>query len=285
MFTNPRSLSISITAIAFLISAIIYTVFYSQAKEAKASKKKNLWYLILSSLLFLIVGLSGHYGEKHRILFFNLHQITILAMGILHVLFMRKILPWTGKVELLWRLVFVMNIGFFGIFFLMFGYMIIGFKFTSLYILTTTFWLLVPFFFVEAVEKYLKTPGKIYKKWYFPVDKRIPDPKDSEFVSMIIVRFRLKKKESDPEPVEITAKAPQKMQFSRLYYFCIKDYNERNPQEAIEFLQSDGEPSAWVFNHQSGNIMSNVYIDPDLSVENNRLQENSIINCTRIKTK
>ncbi len=281
----PRSVTISVTIVTFIISGLLYAVFMSKAKEAKAHKKANLFYLLGASLLFVLVGLSGYFILKEKdklIYYFNVHQVCIFIFGLVHVFIFKRILPWTRKVAFIWRFLFTINIGFFGIFFLLIAYRIIGYHITSFFILSSVFWLLIPFFFVEAIEKYFEIPDKIYKKWYFPTDKKISEPTDNELESPVIVSFKLKKKEGDPEPTEFRVKAPLKMQYGRLFYFFITDYNDRNPQEAIDFLNDQNEPSVWVFYHKSGNFQSRIYIDPESSIENNRIKENSIIDCIRI---
>lgn len=280
---HPRAIMISGTIVSLVISAILYLVFASRAKEAQAFTKVNILYLLGASLSFMIIGLTGYFGLKEKTsLFFDIYQFAIFVLGILHVILFRKILPWNNKVEFYWRLFFTVNIMLFGIFFLLLSYRIINYKISSFLILTSVLWFIIPILYVEMVEKYLSLPKRIFKEWIYPADKKIAIPTEYELSSPFVISFRFKKKGVRSKFTELKAKAPAHLQFGKLYYFFIEDYVDKMPEERVDFIDKADDPYRWIFYHRRGLFRLKFYIDPKISVEQNLLKENSMVHCIRI---
>jgi hypothetical protein len=131
----------------------------------------------------------------------------------------------------------------------------------------------------------LNIPVKILRKWQYPVDKHIDDPSDREMESPLVVGFEFKKKPDDENMTTFRAKAPKEMTFGKLFYYFINDYNNRNPDEKIEYLDDKNKPVSWIFYIKPTWFSGIRYIDPQETNSFNFIKENSVIVCKRVTEK
>ena len=129
---------------------------------------------------------------------------------------------------------------------------------------------------------YVNIPVKILRKWFYPVDRHVEDPLDREMESPHIIAFDFKKKAADENMTSFRAKAPKEMVFGKLFYYFINDYNDRNPDEKIEYLDENRKPYGWIFYFKPKWFSSIRYIDPEETNSFNFIKENSIIICKRV---
>ena len=280
-----KALGLGTIIIFFILGVTLLSLTFSKVKEAKKYKKATIIYMIITALCFGIAALTGLLGIINNLnVFFLVTQGFILVIGLLHVFFLYDLVPWTGKNRFLWEFMFSLATALFGaIFFLLVYNFILHVEVLQFVILSAITWFFVPFFFVQAYNRYLLIPARIFRKWYYPVGKEISDPLDSELVSLLVVSFVFHKKMNDPEITTFRAKAPAHMVFERLFYYFLNDYNERHREGPIEFLDSDAHPHGWVFHHKPNWLGIKRYIDPDLIITDNQISENSVIICQRVK--
>ena len=270
--------------IIFVIALALLSFFMSRVKESGKYKKETFIYLVISSLWMGITCLTGFLGLIDDLfLFFIIIQGLILIIGSFHAYFLYRLLPWASKNKFSWEFLYSFVIACFGAIIFLLGFTFILHISAFQYVMLTSFvWFFVPFFFVQAYQRYLAIPSRIYKTWQYPFGKEISDPLDSELVSLFVVSFVFHKKMNDPEITTFRAKAPAKMVFGRLFYYFINDYNDRHRESPIEFLDQENHPYGWIFYHKPFWIKRR-YIDPDQFISKNRIRENSVIYSTRIK--
>lgn len=280
-----KALGLGIIILFLIIAAALLSLTFSKVKEAKPYKKATIIYLLITALCFGITGITGLLGSIEDLTsFFILIQVLFLIIGILHAIFMYKILPWTVKTKFLWEFIFSLAIAFFGaVLFLLVYNFILQVHILEYVMLTAIVWFFVPFLCIQAFHRYQMIPARIFKKWYYPVGKEINDPLDSELVSLLVVSFVFHKKMNDPEITTFRAKAPSHMVFGRLFYYFVNDYNDRHREGPIEFLDQEDHPHGWVFYHKPNWLSVKRYIDPEQIITDNHIRENSIIICQRIK--
>jgi hypothetical protein len=270
--------------ILFAVALVIFTVFSAKAKEAKPFKKVNLLYLLVGGLFFGIAGLSAYLGlSTQPIIYFIVLQVLILIIGICHAIFSRNILPWVSKSGFLWEFLFSLIILALGSVFLLLSFALFAkleeFQFI---LLSSVTWFLVPLFFMRSIDYYLEIPVKIFKTWKYPIGEKIPDPSDSELAIPVVISFEFQKRVEEPGITNFRAKAPRDMQFGRLFYFFINDYNDRHPEGTIEVADKDKSAFSWVFFHKPKWYVKTKYIDPDESILANQIRENSVVVCHRV---
>jgi hypothetical protein len=127
-------------------------------------------------------------------------------------------------------------------------------------------------------------PTPIYKKWKYPENIIMPDPDSIDFSNSHIVTFELKKSLRDKGNTFMKFKAPQdRLSFGELFLFCMTEYNERNRENPIEYLDDLHKPFEWLFHIKPQKWwQSKVYIDPSLTVRENKIRENIIIVSERV---
>ena len=274
-----KALGLGIIIIFLIIVVALLSLTLSKGKNAKKYQMATIIYLVITALCFGIAGLPGLLGT-----FFILTQILILIIGVLHAVFLYKLVPWTVKGKFLWEFLFSVAVAFLGaIFFLLVYNFILQVHVLQYVMLTAITWFFVPFFFVQAFNLYRMIPARIFRKWHYPVGKEINDPLDSELVSLLVVSFVFHKKMNDPEITTFRAKAPLHMVFGRLFYYFVNDYNERHREGPIELLDLEENPHGWVFHHKPNWLGIKRYIDPDQIITDNQIRENSVIICQRTK--
>ncbi len=249
-------------------------------------KKRNtvLVYTLLFVLGFSFIAFAGFEGifkESWHLLI--LLQLLFLILGIIHVNVIYDTFEWALEKKFFPELGFTAFLWILGI--IPFTLILSLVNDSQLY-----FWLaggsiffIIPLFFVRSFDYAISIPDKILKKWLFPVNERIEDPTDDEMKEPFIVSLLIERKAGN-DLTQFKIKAPKRIRVGKLFYFFIEDYNDQHPETPIEVVDRFGQPHSWQFYFQPkwGGIFGKVYVDPDLTVYQNGIRENSIIICERL---
>jgi len=205
-----------------------------------------------------------------------------LILGFLHIVFLKKVLPWAFKKSFWPESALTIGIGCMGT-----ALMLVALHFSNVFVferiyIVPVLFFLVPFLFYLTYRLNLEIPVKVLRKWRYPVDEHVDDPTDREMDSPLVVGFEFKKRANDDELTSFRAKAPREMVFGKLFYYFINDYNDRNPDEKIEFIDKMEKPFNWIFYHKPGWFGNIRYIDPEDTNSFNFIKENSVIVCKRV---
>ncbi len=274
-----------IIIIFLVVSLVIFSIILK--KKLKGTVLVSILYIIVVGIL---IGVAGFLGNKHLLslthqMVFYLLSGWILIIGISHVLLLKKILSWTKENEFWIEFFFTFIIGLIGGIFLLLVFQISDYSvFTGIH-LTALLLFLLPYIFYGCLNSYINIPIKILRKWYYPVDQHVEDPHDREMESPLVMGFEFKKKSNDKNITSFRAKAPKEMTFGKLFYYFINDYNDRNPDEKIEYLDEKNKPVDWIFYFKPRWFRSIRYIDPEETNSFNFVKENSIILCKRVTEK
>ncbi|KAA1245366.1 hypothetical protein F0000_12455 [Aquimarina sp. RZ0] len=266
------------------ISAILMGLVAGLKKLFVKNKKKFLLYILVVLLLFAGTALLSNDKVLNDIPLnsFIGFQIIFLCLGSLHVLTLRKFFPdlsesltdfWS---EFLYTVVTVL-LGL--ITFLM---VVDIYKPEYKYIFTAAaIWFIIPILVVKLYEFAVAIPVPVYKKWFYPIDKKIKDPKDEELINPLVISFEFHKGKNLDELSNFRLKAPEKMEFGKLFYFFINDYNDRHPEGEIQFLDDKNNPHGWIFYTKPNWYGSQMHVDFTRTVEGNNIKENDVIICKR----
>jgi hypothetical protein len=275
--------------IALKVASLLFSggVFLILIKKVEALKK----YGLASIIYILLIALLLAFPTLFNLFSFNASYITVLVCaqvfilitGILHVIFGPAMLPWYKDQPFSFRLLFMVGILFLAYFFSNLSLTDLQDQdYTVLWYLAL-FWFLVPSLLNETVNEFMKVPSKVYKLWHYPVDQNIDDPADEELENPIVISFIFGKNINSSELTTFRAKAPVGMQVGRLFYFFINDYNSRNPEGNISFINDNNEPCGWIFKKVRNRLLGlKEVIDPDSSVYSNEIRENDLLYCYRI---
>lgn len=266
----------------FLVLTIVFMGIYLGKVEGAGKKKwQLLLYLLVAGILAGLVSLLGFFGFTGLPLWiFILAQAWLLIIGILHIWLFEKVIKLENKNR--GKILFSLTICFFGYALVMLAYrLIFRDPFPRLYFLPAFFFLAPTFVFI-AFDYFVKIPVKVFKAWDFPAPGTLPDPSDSEMANPIIVNFEIRKKPGENRTV-FKAKAPKGMALGKLFYFFVSDYNSRNPDNPVVFKDKEEKLYKWLFYHTANLIRGKVHLDPEITIADNRIRENSTVVCERIQ--
>ena len=269
-------------SVFFILTAILFSIYLAKVKDAGKKRKPLILYLVLGGVLIGLISAQGFIEfTKQPLWIFIASQAWLLIIGILHTWLFEKIIPLENKNS--GKILFTMALCFFGYGLAILVFMIY-FKspFPKFYLLPA-FFFIAPTFVAIAFDNFVRIPLKVHKAWAFPAPGTLPDPTDNEMADPIIVNFEISKQPDDSRTV-FKAKAPKAMDLGRLFYFFVMDYNSRHPNHPILITDSQNNTSQWLF-YQSPNIVAGKkHLDPEMSIADNKIKENSFIICKRINS-
>lgn len=268
----------------FILSALLSRLIARIRGGFKPFRKDTLWYLLLAIIVFALLACLGYPSLFRRsIVLFIFLQACMTAAGILHIYFMYKYLKWTGDNKSFWlELLFtVIIVAAGGLCF------ILLFRFWNRngmeYIIATgSIFFIIPLLVYKTYLGAIAMPPKIFRQWYYPVHEEIAEPDDSKLKNLLIISFEFQKQTDDRHYTNFRAKAPVDMEFGQLFYYFINDYNERHPNNRIQYLNNIGTPFGWIFYKKpKWHTIFTQYIGTDSTIFMNNIRENDIIVCNR----
>ena len=78
-------------------------------------------------------------------------------------------------------------------------------------------------------------------------------------------------------------KAPEHMEFGKLFYFFVDDYNALHPERKIEVMDTNNELAGWIFYFKPHWWNSLRHIDANKTIEWNGIREENKIIVQRIE--
>lgn len=250
--------------------------------SASARGKYATIFILFLSLTAALGFLKFDYPSK----FYIAIEVFALLLGIIHVWQMGKRFGWRNIHSFNQKLGFTLLI----LIFAMVAQGIIVYFCKPI----ADFWLLFPtsllfFLFpllaISCFDFAVDIPAPIYKKWKYPENMIMPDMDMIDFSNSHIVTFELRKNINDAGNTFMKFKAPQdRLTFGDLFYLYMFEYNEKHRESPIQFLNSLQQPYEWLFFIKPQKwYQSKIYIDPSLTVRENKIKENFIIVSERVK--
>lgn len=249
----------------------------------RQEKKKYFIYILIQGLVFLIFG-AILYNLKGTTLpnrFISL-QVYMVAAGAVHLIIYRLYFK-KFEAKAIYKELAIAIVS--AVFLAAFIVMIVS-HFRELeyifYLTGAAFAFIVPTFCYVLFETAVSIPAKLHKRWFYPVSARYPAPQISDMRNVIIVNLIFQKKANEKQIINFKVKAPRAFEFGKLFYYFINDYNEKNPNSRIHFVDEANEPYGWYFYTKPKWFGSSEYIDPELAVDTNNIKDGETIICQRI---
>ncbi len=285
LLTTMNMDALKMGVILLAITVILMGFVASLKKLFVKNKKKFFLYILVTLILFAATGLLCNKNVLNNLPLNNFisFQIVFLCLGVLHLLALRKFFPDLSEKPTLFWPEFLYSIVTLFIGLISFMYVVGLFKIEYTYVfLAASIAFLLPFLVVKIFEFSVSIPVPIYQKWFYPIDKKIKDPKDEELQNPLVISFEFNKGKNAEEISNFRLKAPERMEFGKLFYFFINDYNERHPSSEISYIDEQGNPSGWIFYTRPNWLGMQKYINYNKTVEGNNIKEDDIIICKRV---
>lgn len=246
------------------------------------SKKRVIFYGIISLLLGGVVGLSSFLALTNPNQAFLFSLLGFLTLGVLHVWAMYSLFSWAGKGVLSSEIWFTVLIAFL----MLIGYAVCYFIFNRDYTLMFTSSVLVfilPLLVHWTFNFAISIPPKEYKQWFYPEKQIVADMENMDVNNFAVITFIFSKKDGDKVMSNFQIKAPYQLRFGDLFYFFIQEWNHKNPSSTIQFLTEDNRPFGWYFYIKKSWWQPSQYMDADFTIRENKIGVNAIIITERIR--
>ncbi|MFV0305616.1 MAG: TssN family type VI secretion system protein [Moheibacter sp.] len=272
-----------IIAILLIVGIILSLFFTDKVTNFKTKYRRRYWaYLITSLLVFALIAFLGQ-SKTINSLFgeFVFYQIAIFIMGVIHAVIYRS---YFDKFELenIWlEAVFNLLIAIFCTIPFLIVYTYLSGTVYAPVIATGMLVFLIPTWIYATYLRSISIPAKVFHTWQFPSQGSFHEPKDDEFRDVVVITFVFYKTPNSTQRTEFRAKAPIRMDFGRLFYHFANDYNTRNPDSPLQFLDENGQLQHWVFYLKPKWYGVSKYIDPKYTIYMNGIEEDSVVICQR----
>lgn len=246
-------------------------------------KKKYFIYILIHGLVFLIFGaiLYNLKGTTLNARFITI-QLYMLITGSTHLYVFRSYFKKFDSKAIYKELsIAIVTAVFLSAFVIM---VVVHFRELGylLYTLGSLLFFIAPTLCYILFETAVSIPAKLHKRWFYPVNVKYPLPQAVDMRNIIILNFVFQKKENDKDIINFKVKAPRAFEFGKLFYYFINDYNEKNPNRQINYLDKKGEPYGWYFYAKPKWFSASEYIDPDYAIDTNNIKDGETIICQRI---
>jgi len=266
-----------------MICFIAMGFFSAKVKGFKEVRKKFLYYILLN-ILFTALYFMVIYNLKQTTIMFRYValQLFFIITGSIHVYLYKTTFKslQTKKIHIEIFLALIT-----ALFLTIALALLIAYNKDIIY-LYDFYITVLSFVFPTIVYILYKTsisiPVAIYDKWYYPLTKKYQIASINEFKNMVVLNLFFYKDDNESHLTKFKVKAPKNMNFGRLFYFFILEYNEKNPGHTINILSQSKDPYGWCFYSKPKWFSATKRIDSELTVENNNLQDNDSIICQRI---
>jgi Type VI secretion system, TssN len=263
------------------------TQLASQQANKELNKRKNLnksvRYIMAWLPAFALASLAGMLKTVNREVIFFILQFLYLVMGYVHMRLMYKYLPHMEPTKFnkgFWFTILMILIGVASSV-LMVRY---GLKSKNAFFYpTATLLFPVAYLVKKAFDAFIEIPHRQYKKWYYPLTVDAPDRDFIDLSVILIVHLNFTKRQSEKSLTTFTAKAPLNMAVGTLFQIFINDYNERNEDNPIQYVDDSRMPHGWLFFVNRGFWKKKFYLDPELTFKENNITDKESIFAIRFE--
>lgn len=271
-------------SLIFLVLGSLLIIVVKKLKSVfSANCKKGLFYILAMALLFFSAGFLSKEGLFGGSLLFNYVIIctVFLIIGIVHFLALSKFLSWDNEVKRFSEIVFTAIVIVIGSLAYLNAAAYFGASTFQYFFLSCIIIFFVPLSYIGMWKALVSLPVPIFHKWYYPIARNISLPDTDELRNLRIISLEFNKTPKSPKSV-FKAKAPENMNFGKFFYHFINDYNHKSPESPITYLDETNQTWGWSF-HVKPNILSTTRnINPEHTIDANKIKENTTIICQRV---
>lgn len=273
----------------FLAFAIALLILIKPLSEAfAASGKKPTIYSIVSSIIVSLVAYVSKFVTEHSFAVYWIIAGIFLIFGIIHIAIISRKYFYTyenNNKVIVAEIMFGISIMFFVIvIFSSLQYFLAGEKHYLFYpMLFSSLAFFIPLLVYQTFNAAYNIPRASFVTWSYPLNYQIELPDENPAERLYVIGFEIAKKSTDAKYAYFRAKAPEGMKLGDLYYFFINDYNELQSETPIEYATKDFDAHEWWFRKKPKWYERNRILNPDITVRENRIKENTIIICERIE--
>lgn len=271
----------------FLGCSIALAVVVKNLSEGFAlSGKKPIVYGSFSAVLASVVAYLASYISTNLFKVFWFLGGIFLLFGLIHVLLIHNRYFYakdnSNKVLIAEVLFGVSVVLFTIIVFSSLQYFLKDKQFLFYPVLMSSLLFFVPLLVFHSFQAAYNIPAARFPTWEYPLHKSIELPEEDPKERIVVIGFEIAKKATDGRKTYFRAKAPETMKLGDLFYHFINDYNHLYSETTIEYADKGKEPQEWWFCRKPRWFQFQKIFNPDLSVRENGIKENTVIVCERL---
>ena len=270
-----------------IISTLIMMLVTKLRKLFTKNKLRAFIYALLIFVTFALTGLlsSSKVLNDTPLNSFYGFEFFLFGLGVLHLYVLRKYFPDLSEDKSEFFLEFLFTLIYTCLGLIAFLQVVNRFRSPFNYVfMSSALLFVIPTLVFKMYEFAMLIPVPIYKSWLFPLNKDIKDPTMAELTHPRVISFEFRKKESESDITNFRVKAPKNMEFGKLFYFFIIDYNAREPGGDIETLdEKTQQPCGWVFHFKPNWWSPLKHVDFSNTIAANHIKEDSVIICRRVE--
>jgi hypothetical protein len=141
---------------------------------------------------------------------------------------------------------------------------------------------MLPFFFWESYQAWLAIPPRRYKLWHYNPLATSPDLSRMDLNNFMVVHFWMTRRYGENLYHDFSSKAPYQMRLNDLFAIFLTDYNQLKPDQALQYVDGQGQAYGWLFYAKQPWWRRRRYYDPDRTFQDNFLRQGSIIVAQRV---
>ena len=141
---------------------------------------------------------------------------------------------------------------------------------------------LLPYFFWESYRAWMAIPYRRYKLWCYNPLAPSPDLSRMDLNHFMVVHFWMTRRLGEALYHDFSSKAPYQMRLNDLFAIFLSDYNKLKPDQAIQYLDNEGQSFGWLFYAKRPWWRQRMYYDPDFTFQDNFLRQGNIIVAERV---
>jgi len=140
----------------------------------------------------------------------------------------------------------------------------------------------LPQFLSTSLSSYRSIPQEINKVWYFPLHADEVDYDKIDTTTIYMLELEYSKSINDPRVTNTKLRAPVAMKFGDWFRSFIDNYNYKFDSDPIQYLNDDQTALGWIFYVKPSFLGGTRFIDPELTIAENKIAEKNIIMAKRV---
>lgn len=273
-----------IIVLVIIMGCVALKMFFTSKVSSFKEKYKVKFYIYLFSFLFVyaVVALMGYSRlfSGSNLYEYIFYQIASLSIGILHCFLYRFYLEKFDSQESLTEYLFAFLMAAFASIPFLLIYSFFNGTIFAYWMLGHFLWFFVPTLLNDTFNRAMNIPLLEYKSWQFPAGYEQMNVKDEEMKDLVLVTLYIEKTTKSGNFSSFRAKSPLLIDFGRLFYNFVLDYNEKHPDDRIQTEDEHGL-CRWIFYLQPKWYEKTQFVDPKGTLFANNITENSVILCVR----
>jgi len=141
---------------------------------------------------------------------------------------------------------------------------------------------LLPYLFGQAFRAWQAIPYRRYKLWHYNPLAPSPDLARMDLNNFMVIHFWMTRRFGESLYHDFSSKAPYQMRLHELFAIFLSDYNQLKPDQALQYLDREGQAFGWLFYAKQPWYCGRKYFDPDRTFQDNFLRQGDIIVAQRV---